>query len=182
MFKEIDDAIISYCTRISHRLQRATGLTNYFIAKIGLGIACLSLGYEILNYFHQFLFDKTPLWDMIVASFVLCDMVFRSLLLSRFEDSQSDVKPNFLMWEINRGYKWRIACLGVSILLFFTFMVGLGNKPNPLREFIAYNVFPVGCAIFWYFILVDPMPPGKSRIREWLDNLRRKQVPIHAGR
>src|SRR3989344_4591652 len=51
IFERIDALILSFFTKISHRFQRLTGRTNFFLAKITIGLLGLSNIFFILNSF-----------------------------------------------------------------------------------------------------------------------------------
>ena len=116
MLQKIDKVLLDLCTRLSHWCQRNIGITNFFFAKIGIGLVGVHLLVRIANYLHQFLRRPTGM----ITTFICC----------------------IILYTVYRR-----------------------------SEASAEIFFSTGFTIFYYFIAVQPLPPGKSRVRQWIEGL-----------
>jgi hypothetical protein len=183
MFYAIDSVVLNACTKFSHVMQRMVGLTNYFIAKIGIAIASTDLAVQLLNYLHQFLRTKTSLTLVLLEIILAIDFYGRTHQLTKAEEllwSGSEVMPHWVTRF--RVRPWRLLWLGI-----FTMDIVWVGSIWPLRgpywvpELVSKIFFSFGLVIFYYFIAVDPLPPGKSKVRAWVDNLRQGRLtPVRA--
>jgi len=166
MIDRMDAVVNGYCTKFSHALQRATGLTCYFVARIGLGLLALSIISEIINYYFRFLPERTSILTMVLCAIILIACVSRSIAIQKGEDSIGrNVKPAELMRYMD-GAGWRLLWIVFSIIDIFAF------KPShPVTSFIQDEAFALGCALFYNFIIVTPLPPGQNKVREWIKGL-----------
>jgi hypothetical protein len=175
VFEKIDSVILAFCTKLSHALQKATGLTNYFIANIGVALMAISCMFSIANYFHQIFAEKTNVVDAVVSSAVLFITVRFSYYCTQAHDqlvTGSNVKPTELMDLI---IVWPCRFILVLCVIGDILLSALLYKPGFQWIFsrVSKISYPLGLAIFLYFIAVDPLPPGKSRVREWLESFTR---------
>jgi hypothetical protein len=172
----IDSAILVVCTRISHALQRAVGLTNYFIAKVGVGISALTLFADITNYFHQFLSDKSSLSYVMLLLFILYTLVYRSLACAKAEDylwSGKVLKPSEILIFKNRF----VRLLWLVFLTCDVCLLPYRLHKYPLIDIFDKSGFSIGLFIFYYFIAVDPLPPGTSKVKEFF-SLKKQAVAV----
>jgi len=175
LIERCDQTILGACTRFSHWLQRLTGRTNFFIAKIGLGIATISILVEIANYFSKFLVHKTNLFDVAFGGLVVLALTVDVYLCNKAEEDT--VTPERFMPMIRMGPLMdnllvRVLAVTTSILVITLRLVNIWPEMKyPLLE-VLYRLYGLGFTIFLYFIAVDPLPPGKSKVREWLEGFK----------
>lgn len=167
-----DNKVLEVCTKSSHKLQKATGLTNYFVAKMGVGITSLSLTVDIVNFLHQFLPYKTPTSGLVLDGLCFLNMISNSIDCTKAEDRLDDIKPSFLFRYRNRYNRF----LWWGFLIFDSIRFYFSHQYNFLN-FARTEFFSVGLLIFYYFIAVDPLPPGKSKIREWIESFEKVLKP-----
>jgi len=165
----VDAKILDAFTRFSHRLQRFTGRTNFFFAKLCAFIVTLALVMDILNFYHQVLVMKTSLF-VIVLDCMLCIIMFLlAISCDQAENtamsSERAVHPLLVPDPFSR-----IIFLVASVVSSFAFIffVSFGLTRYPILEVIDRCFCPAFCA-YEYFISVNPLPPGKSKVREWID-------------
>ena len=173
--RALDDALLRVCTKVSHALQRATGLTNYFIAKLGLAFTGVAIVIDILNYLHKFLSKDTPMALMVLDVIILLEIYLRTWLLTKAEEQlwiDSTTKPRMLLFDVKRPPWWRITW--IIGFIFVSILCAIKPPEGPYRflEWVAGPVFPFGLVIFYYFVAVDPLPPGKNKVREWIESFR----------
>lgn len=172
----LDGYLMSKVTKFSHYLQRTLGITNYFVAKIGIALASLALSMGILDYFIPFLHSHTTKFSFFIKGLCIIDMIWRSFLCSKAEEAmyESDVKPAFLL-RLSGNTFWRLCWIGF-LAIDLAYFPGSWKK-NHLPDIVDENFFSLGLAIFYYFIAVNPLPPGKSKVREWINGLFRVLRP-----
>lgn len=167
--KAIDAKILSFFTKISHKFQRLTGRTNFFLAKICLCVLALSVMVMVANYWFPLLGRDGNIFSLIV-SVVFIFIARRMYYCDKAEDEVlTEEKTNFFAEDNN--LMGRILLLFLSILDLFGFLMAI-NMPRGILIFKVLDClyFPVYSA-FMYFIVVMPLPPGKSKIQEWAENI-----------
>lgn len=178
--KTIDTFILSICTKISHALQRATGLTCYFIAKIGIAISTLDLIVETLNYFYKFLHFSTTVFGLVILTLCLLTMIHRSIVCSKAEDhlwSGRLTRPAELL-PYSESILWRILWVALFLIDIFCAFLGMHKYHHIFLEVVSQCFFSLGLIIFYYFIAVNPLPPGMSKLRKWINNFSQVLTPV----
>jgi hypothetical protein len=174
VLKKIDSAILAGCTRFSHWLQRMTGLTNYFVANVGTGCAAIGMMLRIANYFHRMFDEPTTLFDTVIYGAMMFVAISTSLNCTRAQDdflSGKITKPAELQMYYSLGNFVRLPFAALFLLQSFTLCLRLPQNPYWLLN-IAGRTFPtLGFTTFFYFIVVDPLPPGRSKVRQLLERL-----------
>lgn len=163
----LDEKILSFFTKVSHRFQILTGRTNYFLAKICMFVAGAGATLQILNYFHQILAHRTPLFLVVVYVGVIGYAVYRTLECDTFEN---DV--------LNRErISVDIFSAEVALRVFFAFFTIL-SVPVVINEiFSARGILQTLLEIvdafyvpsvfaYWYLMSVTPLPPAQGKIKE----------------
>lgn len=172
MFQALDSFLLSRAKKFAHRLQRLTGLSSYFIARLGVVISTLSLFIYVLNYGHPFLIHTSSFSGAIMSGLCLLPTIQRSFLVQQAEDSLGkNVKPISLMIEFTQHYAWRLWWVSITVLSLVFAWREIVHSRYFVYEAINAVGLPLGVVVFSYFILVDPLPPGTSKLREWLGNL-----------
>src|SRR5271170_3934251 len=141
LIDKTDAVIHDACTKFSHRLQRATGLTCYFVARIGVGISALSLIASIINYYFPFLPMPTTVFEVVLGSVVLVSFFLRSVACQKADDALgSNVKPAQLLFYMT-GPGWRLLWTGLMVIDFFSFLLHAYFKGNPVGSFLQFQCF-----------------------------------------
>jgi len=177
ILETVDDKLLDLCTKSSHKLQRATGITNYFVAKVGVGISSYALVIDLVNYVYQFFPEKGSIFSAGIEVICFADMIVRSIHCAKADKNLDNIKPAFL-FTYTRSNFCRLLWAG-----WFLFDVGtLFLEKLPVHYQTLYIsrrvLFSLGLAIFYYFIAVNPLPPGKSKVREWIDSFGKVLRPI----
>lgn len=177
MVSLIDDAVQARCTKFSHALQRATGLTCYFVARLGTALAATDLIANAVNYYFRFLPSASTLFDVVICALLLFGMVQRSNACHKADEKLGDnVKPAELRPYTGGRFDafWRVLWVFFSVV-FLPMM--FYYKPLFL-SFVQNEAFQLGVAIFYNFVNVTPMPPGSNKVREWVKGLFAKRVLV----
>lgn len=132
---------------------------------------------DVINYFRKYTsFTTTPL-SLIIDSVCLLIMIGRSNEVQHIEDSVgSDTKPAELAHYVSSSH-WRLFWL---LGLLWSLMLTPWHSDNLFLELLRFPGYSLGCFIFWCFIVVDPLPPGTSKVREWLNSFTSHPVPAPA--
>lgn len=161
----LDERLLKLCTRIAHAVQIWTGKTNFFIAKIGLILSTLPVTLRITNHFTRILHDTTSGFE--IAMWVLYLLAVISIMGKldkadqRHKDSETKVMLKDLVVYTSPAYR---------IWMLFLTCLNLSTIDRSLLELLASSmVWACGYLIFLYFVSVDPLPPRKSKIREWVE-------------
>ena len=176
MLERLDNKILEKLTKFSHWFQKMTGLTSYFFAKTGLAIATLSSIISLLNYFSKFLHRGTDSFSIVLMVINLLGFGIILNKINRYEDNVSSEIVKLFSFSIYL----RIFFICFSIYDFVTLPIILSHKDSHyfILEVIAYVGFSWGFLIFIYFIEIIPLPPGKSRIRQFIEGFFRPQVQV----
>lgn len=173
----IDTLILALCTKFSHWLQRVTGRTNFFVAKIGFFVICLVVLVRIVNYWFPLLGYTEPLVMLFVYIILISIM---TKLVYRCDDNEYRLYQGKTLYNITpSGYLYRMIWVFLSVAdtvgLFFEFSV----------QIVLSGFFNWGSFITVYFLAVTPLPPGISKIQKMLEKLTaafRKPVPAPIAR
>lgn len=177
----VDGAILKIFTKISHRFQRLTGKTNFFLAKCCMMINAIIILMYILNYWFPLLSFKTPMFSTLV------NVVVTALMFLIMSDC--DTANNAALCEkkakVNFGlFDYLVTRLFLFINLF-TVPWEIQHALSVPQGIIVCNILAATSAIWWYmfayFIAVHPLPPAKSKIREWIESFAAgfaKPIPI----
>lgn len=176
--RRIDGAILDRVRAFAHRLQRLTGITSWTIARWATCSASIEIILEIGNHAHPFLPTFTPLpWAVLVVDCLLLLVFFyETISISRAEqrlDNESVVLPP----SMGSSPGWR---LFISVQCMISTLFWLSDKLHPFWAFIHYALFAYSMWFAYYFIAVIPLPRGKSKVREWIENFGKKLVPATA--
>lgn len=180
----VDNLVLSFFTKISHKFYRLTGLTNFFLAKLSVCIMTVSLMSNILGFWFPILYYK-PSPIIVVMCALLC---FTSLLNMYLCDKANDAifnnnRVNFFGL-LNYSPTWRFLWLVLVITSMPIFIDNIFFEHKGVLIFNILNqIFGLAAVSFYYFISVDPPAPGKSKIQEWIKAFSvgfQKLVPIRA--
>lgn len=174
--EQIDDKILLFFTKISHKFQRLTGRTNFFLAKCCISVLAIGLLLHAANYWFPLLSHETSLFSFFFQIFVV---IIISLDVNRLDKAEKESfysevaqKRYFVFGE--HYYKWRLLVVALALFsLFCIYLIAIGILPAKTSKF-----FEIICEFaFWpmltcydYLTIIMPLPPGKSKIREWIEN------------
>ena len=183
---ELDTAILARFTKFSHWFQRLTGRTNFFLARICLMVLALSVLVGIVNFWFPVLTHKT-------SSLSLFFNILWTVLISVDNKKIGEADDRAGVDDTPAKMIFFIRCPGFARVLFILFVfVGLAGTYGVLidpkykavvRVFeILHNSFGAAIVCYYYLIDVTPLPPGKSKVRQWIEGLFSSLQPAEAIR
>lgn len=177
----VDGAILNIFTKISHRFQRLTGKTNFFLAKCCMMLNAIITLMYILNYWFPLLSFKTPMFSTLVNVAVTA-LMFRIM-------NDCDTADNTALCEKKAKVNFGLFDYPIIRLFLFIWLIivpralqGVLSSPQgiPICNILAATS-PIWWFMFAYFIVVHPLPPAKSKIQEWSESFAAgfaKPIPI----
>ena len=178
----VDNFLLSFFTKISHRFYRLMGRTNFFLAKFMVCIMTALLMIAMISFWFP-LFFKPSVTVVIISGL---NLIFCLVDLNRCDEAESKTLSNehinifgpYLSSSIVRVISLALLLYGVILILFPLYVYGKNDVFDAIM-----TVYVLAWISFLYFIAVDPPAPGKSKIRESSDSFSagfRKLVPIKA--
>lgn len=173
--EKMDGVILKFFTFISHKFQRLTGRTNFFLAKFGVALTFMCVLIHIFNYYKQVLSVKSSLFGVIV-DFVFVFYLTKALVALEEEDRRCQqsgevkTKDRFLLALFFTSSLGRLLWSTLGILDLLRFYYTEFGPQVVLSMEIVNNLYCISIAVTSYFIAVEPLPPGKSKVREFLDS------------
>lgn len=83
----LDDALLLFFTKISHRFQRLTGRTNFFLAKLCLYACIIGLLINIASYWVPLIVFKINLLEFIIAVLFVIFLIFQIDFCDKSEET-----------------------------------------------------------------------------------------------
>ncbi len=165
--KMLDSAILAFFTKIIHRVQIVTGKTNFFLAKLALCAVTIDVMILIFNYWFPLLGEQTNAIGTVLCILVFLLFISMMTKCDQAEQAAQSNNPTKFMIEFPPfvRFGW-ILC--VSSIVFPTEIVRLMDA-NGIFIFKFWSLIgSIGFVAFIYLVNVHPLPPGKSKVREWI--------------
>lgn len=176
----MDNFLLQLATKFSHRLQSATGLTCFKVAKFGLFIATVTVVVHYVNRITHFVPELILSWvDVFCGPLILVGCVLNAVGCDRAHNSlynSTTIDKRLIM---KRGKTFRLFCIVLSFVDFVSFLVLVRTTPHPpVLVWILECGMSWGVTIFLYFSVVTPLPPGRSKVREFIKKLSHTLIPV----
>ncbi|MEK7560169.1 MAG: hypothetical protein AAB522_02625 [Patescibacteria group bacterium] len=178
ILERVDGKILEFFTKISHKFQRLTGRTNFFLARLCLSGMAIGLLLSVISYWIPLLHRKTNLFWVFVEIFVVLRLTFDVKELEKAEEQnffgEVTQKPILRLLPVH-NHIFRVFVFAANIFLtgIVLLAVATGIFETATTTFftiIDHVLTWPAATCFCYFAVVTPMPPGKSKIREWVEN------------
>lgn len=170
LLEAVDSKLLAFFSKISHRFQKLTGRTNFFLAKMAVCILALSSLTIIADYFLSL---AGGLISVISAIMTLVSMIEVIFWMGGCDEAENRVyaeeRSKYDFGEHIDSIWWRTGSAALSILWVGPTLLHLASPKGTLPFKILFGLYAPAITIFSYFIVVDPLPPGKSKIREWVE-------------
>lgn len=174
---EIDSKVLSFYTKLSNCFQKSTGRNNFFLAKISYHLVTFTTLVDGGTYFIKGMHPHGGTLSII------CFLIFATMgvEVSRKCDtaensSGSEKVDHRFPWS---GIFWRMFGIFSILLLGPSGIVGIIGSNHPILWTIV-QLYSAFFASYCYLIAVEPLPPCKGKIKEFLESLSRRLVPIMA--
>lgn len=175
--RAIDDWILAQCTRASYALQRGTGLTNYFVARVGVLVEIISAMIIVIGHFLPIFTERGPaIMAGVVATYIPISLLQWSYLNKAEKELESKAIPTIMMLE-NSMWGWRL----LAGLLVVGLLCNWCAAAHATVWELAFPGMCGGVTVYRYFAGVVPMPPGKSKLREWLSKFSMRLTPARTA-
>jgi hypothetical protein len=181
MFENVDNWLLGRCTAFAHWFQRLTGYTSFFIAKLGMSLVVWSVLVDIVNYWHRVLAQETSLMWTVFLGFVILSYFARIIACSEAERRLYEgrvVLPTWVLEErTHKGRGWRLIGVTLTLAMTVIFWGNIHFFPHPFLELVHWGYAP-GITIYVYFLHVDPLPPGTSKVRQFIESFGFGPKPV----
>lgn len=182
--RAIDGAILGFFTRMSHAFQRLTGRTNFFLARIMIIVISISLIVAICNYWIPILHRRSYSFEVAIDALVLLIFIWHFHYCKKAEEQVFSGNKTFLFRVPFDGFEKMglmsflrlfAASSGIISIIFYS-VGGFIGAYDPagsalfIFRFLDFAFMPVLSA-YLYLLAVHPMPPGRSKIYEWIESL-----------
>ncbi|KKU50900.1 MAG: hypothetical protein A3H69_01135 [Candidatus Sungbacteria bacterium RIFCSPLOWO2_02_FULL_47_9] len=180
--KILDEKILALVTRMCHKFQRLTGRTNFFLAKLALLFVWMSIAVSTANFWLPLLHRKTDLFSLFLYVIISIGLLVDIKNCDKAEGQvleKSKAKVNFD--SLSSSWMWRVLWLAITLWDIVYLPSSISDPKGFLLFKCIYFLFCPGFTTFYYFINVEPLPPAKSTVREWIEAFAtsmRKLVPI----
>ncbi len=176
----LDARLLAMFTRIAHRFQVLFGRTNFFLAKLCLVVAAIGILEMVLNYWWPLLPMHPRSWEVpfygaafliIVRDVHACEREDERRMLSRTRVRPffyNDVLGNFSL-DTQKVWRAVLALVGFGKMPISLWV--MSYEPHPWL-WLGFSLTVPAMAAALYFIAVEPLPPGESKVRVWLAELR----------
>ncbi len=171
--KRVDAFVLTQCGRFSHWLQEMTGLTNFFVAKMAFSVFCVGSVMGVANYWWPFMDFKT---NVVYVVCYFSAALYGSTAIYCCNENEHRLYHAKLLYKLVRGNEdavmnFRLFFLGWSLLMLIStpVLLGVTTWKGVLTAVFGY-FFVWGLCIGEFFIVVTPLPPGISKIRQFINN------------
>lgn len=158
MFNSVDSFLMNYAQKFSEKFQKLTGRTCFFLASM-----CLAVDAAI-GFFRLFIIHK-DLERIIILFTSLIILVLA--VIEYFEDKSFNRKKfdGYVNHLIIAGRSLRFFCLSMCLIFCLVAIISKDYSVNNLLRDSGFVAFTLAT----YFGSCTPLPPKKSKIREWLE-------------
>lgn len=177
----VDSLFMSFFTKIAHSFQYFTGRTSLLCASICYGMGLLGPLVQLANFFIPDILKpyETPFFIVFLDLLLITYLSIRIIKLGNEEErffNNPSVRKLIPFLE-HAGILGRVSLMGTSfvLLMYIPFLI-YTDAIDSLSLIFYFWVFFMASGI--YFEAVDPLPPGKSKVREWVEKVLFKPQSI----
>lgn len=173
MFFEIDMWLVDKFERFSHKFQRFFGYDCFWLARSCYYSCVAFLALFLLGAFwYDSAFHLLALLIIILpAYYIFIPMVEDAEALAKKMRNKNLANPKKLDDASDRIKIFPVVFVMVGIYYPFVFAFLVPKSPFFVNFFGIYVFCGIWCLFLTYFIACDPLPPAKSKIRQWLEKL-----------
>jgi hypothetical protein len=181
----VDDWLMDRAEKISHKIQRTSGIICFQIARTMFLVAMSamfvfiitalihpSIGgmiiYDWMLKVMLFIVNTLCIANPLVASWICYKLCV--ILISEYEKLKDSAGLTNIFRIIGKSH--RIANMYLTILFFVAFIL---MPKNMMFTFAFLGVFVE--TVGEYFLACTPLPPQKSKMRQWLESFQKIPNP-----
>lgn len=175
--RAIDGWILGQCTKFAHWFQRLTGRTNFFLAKNCRALCFMAVALQITNHFGKLYKGDETVMVVLFGPLILLQIMWEGWQCDKAEDHVLSGHQTLPAYARSMGTiaEWRIFIILWALSVFFLLH---SDGRFAVLQYIDNHAFPLGASGFYYFAAVTPLPPGKSKVREWIESFGHRLVPV----
>jgi hypothetical protein len=184
-FRAFDSQIIAGARKFAHWFQMLTGRTNFFLAKIGTFLIFYAALVQMADHFFKFTAKPPGLLFVFICIAIAWSTAHDGKLCEdadRFAQTGAEVLSDSVRQVRNRSFSgsivWRFLWIWSLLYDLVDCWLEFHYKVEPHIFLYASEGFgfSLGVLIFSYFVLVDPLRPQKSKVREWIESFGRGKL------
>lgn len=166
LFEKIDNGLLTKFEKFSHKWQKLTGKNCFWLAKLsavcGAIFGTLFIGLGILIQ------PKTGIIGFPLIFFLFFGTIL-SVKIIRLTETMVELMNLLGLSNPTKITMKNQRVLSVFFFVFFFSLVASVGLSNPVFFLMAF--YAVSEVAEVYFTACDPLPPAKSKIRQWLESL-----------
>ncbi len=125
---------------------------------------------EVSNFYYPILKNSSDI--LFCTLHIVCVMMFL-FLAYKCDEGENDENAEVRNFSFSRGKVYAACRIALMFFILWSASIDLRSivvSPNPIFEGIyrANNIFAL---LFLYLVMVKPLPPAKSKIKEWLEKM-----------
>lgn len=175
MFSNIDAFVIRWFTRVAHAVQRRTGITNFWLARIALMVNCAAVAVMFISFFIPVLPRRANVVEVLMLVYVAIGNTRLLRKLERMDErARKDTSARSVIDLGSWGtMSWRlfwlfVSALDVGAILAVVIVAIKGQHANTWPFELVRNMWSPALFVVSYLIAVTPLPPGAVRERRSL--------------
>lgn len=168
--KAVDEFVFKHITKFSHWFQRLTGKTCYFLAKIMFLLIISDFIIVACNYWIKILYVETIFLQVVIAPLLIWILTDYVYMMDKSDRHLHKGNRTKLVTAFTILPAFRIIVLILSSLVFISLPGAYFAEKGFWLFNINHELVLIYIALGAYFASVDPLPPGVSKIREWIES------------
>lgn len=167
MLIEIDEMAIAFAERISHRVQILTGKTNFFLARVASKLILIAPIF--ITVFKNENPDQVHfIANAIAGLFIGATWYFLFGIFIKGCDEKKALSQMYQGYKNPEKLRRQPLRTGVCMAAGMMWVCSTIDFDHVINMAACYTF----CWISLVFQACDTLPPGKSKIREWIDGLK----------
>ena len=169
MLIRIDLWLLARLEKFAHRFQTITGRNCFWLARVFTLLAGFSAGYLVTIAYLTFRANRSlAVWTGVVSFFLFLEVLFVFISIRVIEINISEIQTglaNPFKYVEQFDRIWRIIAYPVYTLIWATGFY-LIYRLSLISVIFCSSAF-IWLIIAWYLKCCDPLPPAKSKVKQW---------------
>jgi hypothetical protein len=176
MIEKIDDFLIARTRTVATWALETFGISNYAIARFGIGLCMVNELADVVNRIDQFLPKPTDFVNLLLMPalvFILTVLYMACLRAEKAAYSSSRTMEFWLQWDPYTRLFW------TGLLIYGQLEMLYKRDFMHIGLLVSRHFWEVGYWIFLYFVAIGPLPPVTSKVRKLIESWFAR--PVTAG-